>query len=45
MSKPRIIGAFAPYTPNRKMDERFNRKWHKGSNPPKQREMGLKKNG
>ena len=26
MSKPRMCGAFAPYTPNRKADERFNRK-------------------
>lgn len=28
MSKPRMCGGFAPYTPNRKMDERFNRKGH-----------------
>lgn len=26
MSKPRIIGAFAKYTPNNRMDARFNRK-------------------
>ena len=28
MGKPRMYGAFAPYTPNRKMDERFYRKGH-----------------
>ena len=28
MSKPRMYGAFAPYTPNNKMDARFNRKRH-----------------
>ena len=26
MSKPRMVGAFATYTPNSKMDSRFNRK-------------------
>ena len=26
MSKAKMYGAFAPYTPNRKMDERSNRK-------------------
>ena len=31
MSKPRMYGAFTPYTPNRKMDLRFNRKRHERS--------------
>ena len=26
MSKARIYGAYAPYTPNNRMDSRFNRK-------------------
>lgn len=28
MSKPRMCGAFAKYTPNNRMDARFNRKAH-----------------
>ena len=28
MSKARMLGAFAQYTPNNKMDARFNRKQH-----------------
>lgn len=28
MSKPRMYGAFAPYTPNNRADARFNRKVH-----------------
>ena len=28
MSKPRMYGAMTSYTPNNRMDARFNRKWH-----------------